>query len=305
MYLRCLSPPATLLAEPAQRPYELAWSIAPPSALQCEALRSWLSGKLADWRRYRDSAHYGVDVMHNGADGNEDLQTENEKIKLEESSYYQHLEDAFRKWSTLSDTGRQEQWHVECAKAFATEKELHQGTRRKLDYADQELQQLRGRLDQLVLNQQAPDVARYPATPLHLSREAVSHLPASNELDHNRLISKWRSRLQSARSTQHPFPGTKCNPSPQPLGANGNKSPLERHRNSWTGHTGTSNASPVAEDEDAELEDAPGEDDFDHLPMQSQQTQLDGNTHQDLRAKAISNDASKKNGLRHVPMDIG
>ena len=305
MYLRCLTPPPALLVRPADRPHELAWSVDVPSAEQCEILRGWLAAKLTDWRRRRDSAQYGVSWLRNGSQGNEDAQAEVEAIRQEGSAYYGHLEKSFEAWTKFTEMERQDQWRVECAKAFAAEKERHQETQRRLDETEQEVRQLRARLDQMASDLHGADTARYPATPLPLSREAVSYLPAFSELDHAKIVSKWRTRIQSARNTQQPLPGSSWNSSLPKLDTNGNHQADREHCDSWASNTEAHSGSGLIEAEDTDFEDAPGEEDLDHLQQQGQPI---GSEHtlfdHDLRSEATLNNV-KQNGIGQTPMDLG
>lgn len=185
-------------------------------------------------------------------------------MRKEESTYYEHLEDAFRRWKKLPERERQDIWHYECAKAFAREQEKHQATCRKLEQAEQELQQLRTRLEQFKHLPSAPDASPYQPATIPLSREAVSHLPDSTKWDYNTLVSKWRNRLRSARSTQLSLPGTNgdhTSPTPQAVELNGYRTrSILQHRASWPSQEDGMDAQ--GDDEEA-LVDAPGEEDTD------------------------------------------
>ncbi|KAL9104251.1 MAG: hypothetical protein Q9163_000799 [Psora crenata] len=265
MYLQCLVPPPTLLREPTPRAHELSWSISPPSTMYCELLRGWLSNKLCDWRRRREHPQFGDVYLHNGLNCRADSQSEADAIRETEASYYAHLENAQQSWAQLTDEERLETWQHECAKAFAQEQEKHQATRRRLNEAEQEIQQLRVRLSQIASEQQLPEaVHRSPAT-LTLSREAVLHLPPHPQWDYNNLVSKWKTRLQSARCSQHPpqLAWSQGNHPREPLRANGNG----RAPGSQLGNRSFSRAGgPDAQgDEDEELADAAGDDDPDEI----------------------------------------
>ena len=306
MYLCCLAPPPALLAEPAHRPHDLAWSIELPSTAQCEGLREWLSARLTDWRRRRDSTQYSRSRVPDSADTPEDAQVTANNMDQEESSYFHHLEQAFARWKALTDEERREQWHHECAKAFAREKEKHQVTRQRLDETDQELRQLRSRCERLSLDGHGPDIAQFPITVFPLSREAVSHLPRSQDLDSSALIGKWRNRLQTARSKQHPLPQARSTPAPQPQDSPAREqrvvSPVQ-HRDSWTGETQGSNDSEMADEDDAELIDAPGEEDPDHVEEEHQQSHVGVANAFQRSNTAIPSSDSRRSALGHT-MDV-
>ena len=272
--------------EPSQRPHELAWSIDPPSAKHCELLRGWLSSKLCDWRRRREYAFLNNPCLHEPTNRPLNAQSEDEVIKQEEASYYGHLDTAFKTWSELTDRDRQEKWHYDCATAFAREREKHQVTLKRLDQAEQEIQQLRVRLEQSAQGLVMSDASNYPTTTVPLSREAISHLPDSSTWEYNALVSKWRKRLQSARSNQQTLSTHGWDPSTLRRDhTNGYPPPsVTQHEDSWPSQDGERDAQG---DDDDELGDAPGEGILDqagipdHTAFQ-EGTILDPNLHEDV-----------------------
>ena len=257
--------------EPSQRPHELAWSLDPPSAERCELLRGWLSSKLSDWRRRRDYAPSDNSCLPERSNGLHNSHSEAEVVKQEEASYYEHIDTAFKKWTELTNRQRQETWHYDCATAFAREHEKHQATLKRLSQAEQEIEQLRVQLEQSVQGHLLSEASRYSATNISISREAISHLPESTTREYNGLVSKWRKRLQSVRSTTHRMPAHDWERSaPRPDHANGHGPPSATHlRDNWPSQDGEPDASG---DEDQELCDAPGEEDPDSADIADHNT---------------------------------
>lgn len=236
MYLQCLASPPSLLAEPSRRPYELAWSIDLPSTEQCEVLRACLASRLYEWRRRRETSQYGGAYPLNGGDQQPRLQSANEKIKQEETAYYEHLEDAFEKWKNVSDSERTGSWQQACAKAFAREQEKHFATKRRLDMLEQEMKQLQRKLEHPPHVTQTSEEGPTPTSFLTLSREAVQNLPPSTGWDYDMLISKWQARVQSARSAQRSLPACGSDPGTPQAGLTNGHTPtsVEDHRGSWS-----------------------------------------------------------------------
>ncbi len=265
MYLQCLAPPPTLLAEPP-KPHQLSWSIDPPDAEQCEALRACIASKLQDWRRGREHTHFGVSYLQNGMNGYSDPHPDIDSLKEEEASYYEHLSSTQSHWSQLPEAERQKQWHHALAKAFAREQEKHSTTTQKLDTAEQEILHLRTQLSQLTTRQRPPEFTQHPPPTLPLSREAISHLPNSQTWNYDTMTSKWRTRIISSRSTQHPLPTL-----PHDLSTSTPVPPQPNHPNGQTSHPQIPNPSDHSdnlphndphppldeEDDDEDLADAP------------------------------------------------
>lgn len=182
------------------------------------------------------------------------MQTEDESLSIEEARHYDRLSDVQLEWSKLSDEERQKDWHRACAQAFAREKEKHDATSAALERAEQEIQHLRSQLAQITQKQQRPEFTQYPTSTLPISRATVSHLSFPPQWSPDSFINKWKTRIQSARSTQHSLPPLYLNhhtsashPNGRPH-AGGDQRPQD-------------NEQDLAEDEDDDLEDAPGEDD--------------------------------------------
>lgn len=175
--------------------------------------------------------------------------------------YYEHLSKAQRKWSELPAHVREEQWHYECAQAFAREQEHHQATGRSLEHAEQEIKLLRNQIAQMNANSLPPEYIQFPPSALPFSSQTISHLSDANTsfYDYEAFIAKWKSRIRCARSTQvptGPVPGTSSN---KPSTSN------ESHRFEFLQRTTAPDGRRSLREQDddvrEELEDAPGEED--------------------------------------------
>lgn len=177
-----------------------------------------------------------------------------------EEKYYQYLLTVFDAWAMLPEKQKQDRWREECAKAFAREQEKHAETKRRLDFAEQEIQHLRSLLVQM---HHPTDFSGYPPTILPISRETAVNLTNTQKWSFNALISKHRAQIQSNRSIQHPLPA------PSPWAA-----PTPNMNNNHTNGTPSYSQYPrgdqrpfhnedheVPSDEDEDLADAPGDED--------------------------------------------
>lgn len=288
-----------MLVEAAPRPHELAWTVDPPAADHCDRLRSFLAEALTNWRRNRRGV-YNEDPNITASNGTTQPEQEIQNVDAEEASYYRHLDTAFEEWKEKSDLQRNREWHHECAKAFAREREKHQDTKRKLEAAEQEIRQLRNGFDQVpleryTLTKKSPSTASQP-----LSRQAVSHLPVEGSFDFNALIKKWQGRVQSAKSAQQPLPKANNRPSATFV-SNGEPSDEFQDRDTTLADAPRMHADPA--DEDADLLDAPGEEDLDHIATQSQQLPLNAEMTR-VKPNATVTPHNGSNGFTHTIMDL-
>ena len=173
--------------------------------------------------------------------------------------YHEHLANAFKDWDLLSETQKQESWHLESLRAYAHEQKQHNETRARLERIDQETQNLRNQVDRLNKLQQPPEFLLFPPTTLPISYEVASTLP-SGQWSYDQLVSKWKSRIQNHRSIQKSLPIDFSNPGAtnQHHRLNGSLSRPAQNIN------GDSN--PYLQDSSDDLIDAPGDEDDDmHL----------------------------------------
>ena len=256
--LRCLSTPLSLLMRPSA-PDKQTWSPEAPQPIYHDILRDWLGNRLKDWRRQRNP--YPEQI--NGSNGHQQDYLDEEVQSEEEGKYYQHLSSAFDAWKALPEKQKQERWREECAKAFAREQEAHEETRRKLDFAEQEIQHLRSQLNQM----HHPGFQPFPPSVLPITRETVANLTDSQNWNFGALLSKYRAQIQSNRSIQHPLPTPSPWAAPTPNMNNGN----ENHTNGAPSYSQYSHGDEqrpfdngddqARSGEDEDLVDAPGDED--------------------------------------------
>lgn len=261
MYLKCLSPPPALLSE-APTLHDASWTLDPPGTSDYEALRGCLHDKLHDWRRRRENLQFGMNGSQNPISAQTPISADNSPTHNpthnEEALYYEHLSKAYHKWVELSAQAREQQWHQECAKAYAQEQEKHRATARLLEFAEQEIQVLRNQIAQMNSNILPVDFIHFPPSTLPLTRSAMSHLPEANSsfYDSDASIAKWKSRIRSARSIQVPLPASPRASLHQPTNSNVS-SKLDFTQRAAR----EARASTRGQETDTEggLEDAPGE----------------------------------------------
>ena len=268
MYLKCLSPPPALLSG-APALHDASWSLDPPGTADYEALRGWLHDKLHDWRRRRENLQFGTNGSQNTISAPTPISANNSPVHNEEALYYEHLSKAHHKWVELSAQAREQQWHHECARAYACEQEEHQATVRLLEHAEQEIQLLRSQVAQMNANILPAEFIQFPPGALPITRKAMSSLPDTNAstYDADAFIAKWKGRIRSARSTQIALPTSPRTSSHQPTNSNGS-SRYDLLPKSTREAQGTSQGQE--HDREGGLEDAPGEEDEDGYGQQSE-----------------------------------
>ena len=229
MCLQCLSAPPTLFSSHSI-PTTRSWSVEPPGLTQFESLQRWLETKLQAWRQRTRTIALEKQHQMNGLNGHlahNQLSTE----VSEETCYTNHLHDAFQAWKALPDKQKQETWRTETLRAYAREQEKRCASDSRLHRLEQETQHLRAQLALLSKCQQPQDFLLFPPTTLPLPpalATAASSYPDFDpaDWDYDRLVTKWRSRLQSSRSMagQSALPGAAVknwNLSTPTSGANG------------------------------------------------------------------------------------
>ena len=256
-------------------PDRQCWSSDAPQLAHYEHLQERLGTRLKDWQR-QHQPRFGVNTTpQNGTNGHMQDHSDDEQLRLMEEKYYQHLSTAFDAWKALSEKQKQERWREECAKAFAREQEKHLETQRKLDLAEQEIQRLRSRFDQI---HQPPEFSSFPPSTLPISRETAANISEPRKWTPEHLISKWKTRIQTSRSAQHPLPApspwaTATPPNLNSNHTNGNSTFAQfRARGDQQPYHNDDPEAPSDEDED--LADAPG--DEEELDQQHNQHQTIG-----------------------------
>ncbi|KAL8827411.1 MAG: hypothetical protein Q9191_003194 [Dirinaria sp. TL-2023a] len=279
--LRCLSvPPSLSFGSTFSR--ERSWSIDPPTVYHLEALRRWLSTKIRDWRIRRKALGMVRATEHEATNGHDDQAPAWSMVDPEadehEAACTQYLNDVFQSWQNLSELQKHERWHSECVTALTHEQDRHRDTRDRMERLEREVQSLQAELNERNFNE-APST--FPLS----HQTALQTFDSATDLaawDYDKLITKWRTRIQLDRAQQRPLPAP-----PTPKTASILQSALSP---SYTNNTGVyhqmqqqmrveqkkNEADDLDEDED--LVDAPGEeDDTEPTPLMHRDHPLDPN----------------------------
>ncbi|MCJ1379643.1 hypothetical protein MMC17_002745 [Xylographa soralifera] len=250
---RCLTCP-TVISTSHLVPNGLSWPIDIPGPKQLEVIRQRISTRVKWWRsRRRAAAALGSPDL-SVVDGKQ-LGTLSEAE--EEQRHNDYLNSAYNVWNDLSESEKREIWHMESMRAFAREERDHGETHIKLARVEQEAANLRLQLERLNECQQPREFLLFPPNQLNVSREAatiVAENSADTSLDFDKLVDKWKARIQSGRNEQKSLPP----PQPSTAGAiqlNGISSYNQPSLN------GDLLAQPGVSDDD--LMDAPGDEDDD------------------------------------------
>ena len=258
-----------------------SWPLGLPGTVQLDSIRKRMGDRLRWWRKMRaDSKGY------NGTGLGSDLDQAAAEIK-EAQPYYEHLTNIFNSWNALPEPRKQEVWHLEGLRAFAREQQEHGETHIKLQRAEQEVAYLKAQVDRMHNYQQPRELALFPTSVMPITRQTADILSGSipsSDLDYDTLVSKWKSRLQSSRTTQKSLPpanlqtvSTPLIPSPQ---LNNGGGPSFDH--GPTDGDSQSYAYQGCDASDSDLMDAPGEEDED---MQDDGGELDSMLDPKLRGQ--------------------
>lgn len=256
-----------------------SWPLEPPGPAEYEYLKRFVFAKVQEWK-----AKISQDDNYNGT--SEDVEQQRTgNLAKEETAHQRHLAQAYHNWQILNEDKKQEQWRLECQKAYAEEYDRHQDTRERLDQLEQEIYHLRDRLNQQQ-NGQSALPTNLEVSSMPLSRSTMNSITAQEALnledwDYDRLLHKWKQRIRQDRSIQHPLP-TAATLSPQNRPANGASSShaplafdgtLDDQQQSYHEDDGDH------EIEDEDLADAPGEDEDEDMvsAVQQQRNVLDPN----------------------------
>ncbi|KAL6714526.1 hypothetical protein ACLMJK_007951 [Lecanora helva] len=260
--LQCLSAPQSLQSK-LPLPEKCSWSFETPKAAQYDLLCEQVESKLRDWHTLQEP-HLHLTYNHslNGANGDSQSPKDLDLTAMI-TNYKHHLANTYDDWKALPDKKKQESWLHECAKAFVQEQEKHQDTKRRLELAEQKLQILHS---QLTEKGQAQWIELYPSATLPLSSETTAQLPDSEFFNYESLIAKWRTRIQSSRSTQQPLPSPSGWAAATPPNLNNSKSngtpyPTLNQRTPYAQMQPSNGAEDHVPEEDEDLADAPGDDD--------------------------------------------
>ena len=268
MCLRCLSSPPAL-SFGASFSKQRSWSIDPPTFFHFEALRRWLDAKLRDWRIRRKALGIVRAPEQANVNGHE-RHTPSWSIVDPDADEHEeictrHLHEAYQAWQELSEPQKHERWHAECVTALTQEQDRHRETRDRMERIEREVQNLQAELNERN-RPQAPST-------IPLSQQtACQTFDSTADLegwDYDKLISKWRTRIENERVQQYALPAPptpKTVPSPDsvrsPLYSNGTEACHQQHQHQQQQQETTAShmkygLEGMGEDED--LVDAPGE----------------------------------------------
>ena len=265
MCLRCLSaPPSLSFGTTVSR--DRSWSVDPPTSYHLEVLRRWLDTKLRDWRIRRKALGVVRPAEHASTNSDEDHAStwsmSDPEADEHEAACTKHLSDAYQAWQNLSEMQKHEKWHSECVAALTQEQDRHRETRDRMERLEQQVQSLQSELN-VRNNDQAP--SSFPIS----QQTALQIFDRGTDLaawDYDKLITKWRMRVQSERTQQQPLPAlptpwTASTPDTvrSPPYINGTNPFHQLQQHAARLEHAQSEANDV--DEDENLVDAPGEDD--------------------------------------------
>ncbi|KAL8962482.1 MAG: hypothetical protein Q9183_005150 [Haloplaca sp. 2 TL-2023] len=243
--LRCMRPPRSMSSHHSNLGQE-TWPLDPPGVPEFEYVKRFTFAKLQEWK-----ARITQDERH--VDEPDAQLCEN--LAKEEAAYQRHVADVYKDWQNRGEEAKQNEWRLECQKAYAAEYDRHQDTRDRLDQLEQEIHHLRDQLNQPKNGSSASHV--FPVASLPLSRATLGKTPTRQAWDYDSIVDKWKHRLREQRSVQQSLPNV---PSWSPYkGPNGTPSTYGQHSYPGDGEHDM---------EDEELADAPGEDE--------EETMLDG-----------------------------
>ena len=190
-------------------PNGTSWPVTVPGYAQLEALRTQLAMRLK-WGhiQVRDAA--GIALTGSiGSLGPNSKSSSVDGDKAEDQPYFEHLEKSYNLWVGLAESQKKDMWHIEVMKAFIREGKAHGKTHVELDNAEREVANLRIQLDRLNECQQPREYLLFPPNQLPISRATASLVASDKQnmpLDYEKLVEKWKARIQTNRSTQKPFP---------------------------------------------------------------------------------------------------
>ncbi|KAL9604628.1 MAG: hypothetical protein Q9219_000348 [cf. Caloplaca sp. 3 TL-2023] len=258
--LRCMPPPRSMSSHHSNLGQE-TWRSEFPGHAEYEYMKRYVFAKLQEWKaKITQNDHH--------SDPSEDAdQQVMDNLSKEEVAHRQHFEQAYVNWQKLASENKQEEWRLECQKAYAEEYDRHRETKDRLDQLEQEVHNLQERMNRESKDGQPPSSSSiFEVKSMPLSRATMNSFSARQARDlqlwdYDRLLDKWKRRIQQQRSVQHPLP-TQGSWTPGNTPMNG--APFGyAHRPLDDPQSGHGEGENGMEDED--LVDAPGEDEDEDL----------------------------------------
>ncbi|KAI4172797.1 MAG: hypothetical protein LQ343_003389 [Gyalolechia ehrenbergii] len=200
--LRCMPPPRSMSSHHSNLGQE-TWRLEHPGPAEYEYMKRYVFAKLQEWK-----ARVTQDEQQSGSSGDID-QHLMDNLAKDEIIHQQHFEQAYSNWQTLAQERKEAEWRLECQKAYAEEYDRHRDTRERLDQLEQEIHHLQKQLNQEKNGHISSSILE--VTPMPLSRTTINSFSPQQARDlqlwdYDRLLDKWKQRIQQQRSVQHPLP---------------------------------------------------------------------------------------------------
>lgn len=254
--LRCMPPPRSMSFHHSNLGQE-TWRLEPPGPAEYEYMKRYVFAKLQEWK-----ARVTQDEQQGGSSGDID-QHLMDNLAKEELLHQRHFEQAYSNWQTMALESKEAQWRFECQKAYAEEYDRHRETRERLDQLEQEIHHLKEQLNHQkhgVSSSSGFQVASMPLSRTTINSFSPQQARDLQLWDYDRLLDKWKQRIQQQRSVQHPLPALESWSSSNTR-MDGVSSAHE-HRPLDGSHSYHDDGDEM---EDEDLADAPGEDEDDEL----------------------------------------
>lgn len=252
-----MPPPRSISSHHSNLGHE-TWRLEPPGPAEYEYMKRYVFAKLQEWK-----ARVTQDEQQGGSSGDTD-QHMMDNLAREELLHQHHFEQAYSNWQMSARESREGEWRFECQKAYAEEYDRHRDTRERLDQLEQEIHHLRERLNHEKSGQLSSS-SNLQVTSMPLSRSTVNSFSPQQARDlqfwdYDRLLDKWKQRIQQQRSAQHPLPT---------LGSwSSNNTPMDGASSAYE-HRPLDGSHSYQDDgdemEDEDLADAPGDDEDEDL----------------------------------------
>ncbi|MCJ1309736.1 hypothetical protein MMC25_003397 [Agyrium rufum] len=191
-----------------------SWPIRPPDTQHLDILRQRLEWRLSYWRK---------EVMNrwaNEASANGDKSDVHIPAIEDDKPYYEHLQSTYDQWMALPEHERHETWTLEALRAFAREEKDHGDTHIKVVNLEQEVRNLKSQVDRLSKCQMPREFLLNPPTTMTISEETLKELlshqkdEGADHWDADRLMEKWKLRIQADRNRQKALPQSADGASP-------------------------------------------------------------------------------------------
>jgi len=211
--LRVLPAPSTLFS-PTPFPTPDAWSIAPPTQQQYEALNKHVRERLLAHQRQRQiSQAYPSGSPYNASSAaNSPLPTP-PLFDPDPQKLFCHIADAYNHWTRQTEQTRQEYWQIEVLRCYALAAEQKRETELQLENARREIEYLKATYRTSGASDLSP-------ISIHLGRDTASELGKHGidyrNWDYERLIEKWRLTIRERKASVAGMAAQKPLPTTQP-----------------------------------------------------------------------------------------